>query len=396
MLKIGCMCRCVGTITKLDGSDGSIIWKHRRGALQSPGSFPQADFAFDIDIANGLAYVGGTNVVDEDEGVLYKLSGIDTSAITRDWYSDRNGETENDHPAFNGAQYNRVLITGDGSIVRVNGSGHLLRYNASTGQQIAASSANISNLSRIWDAGSGAVFVDVRTNTIRRYDTSNSITHSSTTPAPSSPSITASCAYGTGMFFSWTGFSTIGCRVTDSTLGTVAGTTSFSMVRAHSDGTYIFAGGGTGVRRASVSGSTISSDWTNSTTVSSGTGYSNNGANGLIFADGTDLYMVMEKTSNPSKIQKRAYSDGSITWEYDVGDAAAVPMRDMDVNAGVIAVVGSWYDSPSSADPMSVIALDTDGNLLWERFLGGAGINGGQFQVRVDGNGDVYCCGYAQ
>lgn len=95
--------------------------------------------------------------------------------------------------------------------------------------------------------------------------------------------------------------------------------------------------------------------------------------------------------------------DPLLTWNtflgeggYDIGDAIAVDGSGNTYIAG--RTDSAWDETPiraySAGDDTFVVKLDSDGNLVWHTFLGGAGADYGK-GIALDGSGNIIVTGYS-
>jgi len=383
-------CHCKATIRKWDAA-GHREWGKRRGKVQGAGSNgTQADYCLACDFSNELIYTGGTLVDGQDEGAVYGYSDLDTAHL--DWKSNRNGFTETTSPPLSTiveAFGRRRIVCADGYVTRAaQGNPRIVRYDPSNGNVVAAvDTVSSQQIALLFPGPSGDVFVVA--NSIRRYNTSLTNTHSQT-----GAGFLDVCPHGSG-------FVAVGGNFQGTALyGATLGAASLSAVsnlgdRVVSDGTYAYVRAESNTKRLSFAGS-IATDWTNSTASLTGDGYTGSNNQSLLALDASsNIYMVRDKAgTDVSKIQRRSPSDGSIVWEVDVGVSKAGNMVDLAVGGGIVVAIGRWYNGASSTDPRNIIALDADdGSFLWDDYHGND-ITKGLYEVAVDDVGGVYACGY--
>lgn len=403
---MGCCC-CGGpsvgpsgcTTLKKWNSSGTLQWRRQRAELQGGGD--PHDYAMYLDTSD--IYTAGTSAEGEDEGNLYKWSSLTAPAIA--WESDRNSLTEGANagltvPTF-GAR--RVEFASDGAIWAV-GNSRTNRYNSSGVLQATVAATH----ERLVPSTSGGMFASAVGSGISliRYDTTCTLTHTYNFGSPGTVYDYATVSAGSSIVaVGATTANTKRIALLDHTLSETSTYTDAGIagiLRCVNSGTTMYTvdfNGGTFNRFAKYDLTGISNTWTNTTTQSTGTGYAPPLTNRIAMAlDGAgDWYVAVEKFGAFSKIQKRSPSDGSITWEADIGVSKVSGINGIwvDSTAGLLVAIGRWYHGASSTNPKHIIVLDiSDGSEVWSDVHGDVtSSTDGFFDAAIDSSGNVYACG---
>lgn len=406
---MGCCC-CGGPLVGPDScatlkkwnSSGILQWSRKRADLQGGGD--PHDYALYLDTS--VFYAAGTSAEGEDEGNLYKWTGLSGPSIA--WESDRNGLTEGTLSGLTVPTYGarRIEFASDGYIW-VSGNSGLNRYNSSGVQQ----NRIVVGSERLVPSTSGAMFTSSTGGSplvLRRYDTSGTNTHSYNFGDATSGIVNDYATVSAGSTIVAVGGAVSNNKriaVLDHTLAesatyTDAGITS--VTRCVNSGNTMYTcefNGGTFSQFGKYDLSGISQTWTNTTTQSTGTGYKPPATfrTAMALDSNGDWYIAVEKSGAFSKIQKRSPSDGSITWEADIGASKVAGISGIWVNytAGLLVAIGRWYHGAASTNPKHIIVLDiSDGSEVWSDVHGTVATStDGFFDAAIDSSGNVYACG---